>query len=191
LRPIKAADIVVTVTGTLVGGGDSFPIFDVGRSLGGKPFTLVFTFDDAKGEKTPLASCAGSASGINGRGANSPGTAVLTVGTKSYTFGTRKDAHSAAWREINSFCSQSLISFEIVEGVEPANLGVNIRIHPNPGKSLTQNPDWRAPVSITDMESFSNMDGGFFISRPGDFYHQAKSAFSFKSLTITGPKGSR
>ena len=91
----------------------------MGRSLDEKPFTVVYTFDDTKGAQTPLAGCKGTATGTEGYGPNSPGTAVLTIGTKSYTFGLQKNAHSAIWREIASTCSDSQIDIEVHEGKDP------------------------------------------------------------------------
>src|SRR5579864_1966909 len=185
-RPMKAAEITVTITGTLEGGGDSFPIFDVGKSLDGKPFTLVYTFDDAKGLASPIAGCKGAASGIEGDGPNSPATAVLTVGTKSYTFGLGKNAHSAIWREIASPCSESQIAVEIHEGKDPFSQGVSVRIKPGEGKrSLTQNPDWRAPLASQDMDPLT-FGSAFVICRVGDFYHQAKAGFFVKSVAVSG-----
>src|ERR1039458_5711690 len=84
---MKAAEIVVTVTGDIFGGtGDALYLFGKVRNLAGRPFTVVFTFDDTKGKPIPLAGCQGSATGIIGDGANSPGTAVLTIDGKSFTF---------------------------------------------------------------------------------------------------------
>ncbi len=192
LCPLKAAEITVTIAGTLEGGGDSFPIFDVGKNLDGKPFMLVYTFDDAKGVQSPIAGCKGSASGINGDGVNSPGTAVLTVGTKSYVFGRDKNVHSAIWREIASPCSQSQITIEIHEGKEPFVNGVSVHIRPIQGRpsfrppSLTQNPDWRAPLNTQELEA--GFGSGFFIGRSGDFYHQAKSQLAITSVIVSGAK---
>ena len=184
LRPVKGSEVVITVTGTLIGGSDTFPIFDVGRDLDGKPFTLVYTFDDTKGIAAPLGGCKGAASGRDGDGKTTLGTAVLTVGTKSYTFGTRKDAHASVWREINSACSNSQIDVEVHESFDPFVSGANVRIHPEAGKpSLTQNPDWTAPLSTTGMEGWSALSG-FAIARPHDFYHFTRAAFFIKTLTV-------
>src|SRR5580700_6238405 len=86
--PAKGTQTVITITGTLLGGADRLPIFDVGKNLDKQPFTLVYTFDDAKGKPSPAGRCGDVSSGIEGGGTNSPGKAVLTIGTKSYTFGT-------------------------------------------------------------------------------------------------------
>jgi hypothetical protein len=189
LQPLNAAQIVITIKGNLQGGADRFPLFDVGRDWDGKPFTLVLTFDDAKGKPTPSELCPNSGSGLTGDFASSPGTAVLTVGTKSYTFGTRKDSHSSVWRAIAGPCSDSAIDFAVNEGnglFSPGKTQVSVRIGPAPGKpSLTQNPDWRAPLSTTELDDNGS---GIFISKPGDFQHETKSGLAIKSITIAKAK---
>ena len=196
LRPAKGAEVVATITGVLQTGADQFHLFGGApvkgsdkRDLAGMPFTLVLTFDDAKGQSTPPPGfCPNSGSGITGEGASSPGTATLTIGGGTVVIGTRKDSHSAAWRSIDVFCSQSQISFEVHEG----NLGwangknmVNVTMTPTKGtRSLTQNPDWRAAVTTTAMDN----NGGFFLSKPGDFRHEARGVFVVQKLTVIGAK---
>ncbi len=81
---VRCAEIVVTVTGEVDGGtGDFLHIFGTKRNINGTPFTAVFTFDDAKGKPLSPYQCDGSATGAEGSGADSPGTAVLTMGGKS------------------------------------------------------------------------------------------------------------
>jgi len=196
LRPAHGAEMVATITGVLQTGYDQFHLFGGApikgsdkRDLAGMPFTLVLTFDDARGQSTsPPGFCPNSGSGITGEGASSPGIATLTIGGGTVVVGTRKDSHSAAWRSIDVLCSQSQISFEVHEG----NLGwangknmVNVTMMPAKGtRSLTQNPDWRAPVATTSMDN----NGGFFLSRQGDFRHESRGVFDVKKLVVTGAK---
>lgn len=198
LRPMSAADIVVTLTGVIAGGYDQFPLFDVGAKLRGnagwdlkgQPFTLVYTFDDTKGKPTPPVNCPGAASGIKGDFDSSPGIVALTIGQKSFTFGTRKDSHSGIWREINSSCSQSVMGLEVMEGGGWSNGNniFNIRVMPvQGGRSLTQNPDWRAPLSVSNPDN----SGVFVISRRGDFGHEVKGSLDVKQLTVTQQKAGR
>lgn len=196
LPPARGADMVATITGVLVTGYDQFHLFGGApikgsdkRDLAGMPFTLVYTFDDAKGRSTPPPGyCANSGSGITGEGASSPGTATLTVGGGTVVVGTRKDSHSSAWRSIDVLCSQSQISFEVHEGnggwANGKNM-VNVTMTPTKGtRSLTQNPDWRAPVTTTSMDN----NGGFFLSKEGDFRHESRGVFDVKKLIVSGPK---
>jgi hypothetical protein len=187
---MKGAEIVVTVTGEVVGGaGDFLHIFGKERNLAGKPVTVVFTFDDTKGKPIPLAGCQGSATGIIGDGENSPGTAVLTINGKSFEFGTHKGRHSETWREISSGCSTSRIIFHVEDSVGRGKSMIQVNIHPaDRGRSLTQNPDWRAPMSATSIEQDDRL-GGFDIQGPemsGD-----GGIFNVKSITIAPKQASR
>jgi hypothetical protein len=189
LRPVKAAEIVITVTGDIVGGsGDMLHLFGAKDDIIGQPITIVFTFDDTKGKRTPIARCPGSATGIEGTGENSPGKAVVTIRGKSFTFGARKDSHSEVWREINSPCSNSQIAFEVDDNLNRGNTVISVKLYPaDLEKSLTQNPDWRAPLSSSAMEQHNNRSG-FAIQLPGDAGWRGDGAtVSVKSITITGP----
>jgi hypothetical protein len=192
LRPAKGAEIVITLTGVIAGGYDQFPLFGVGTKLRGnagwdlkgQPFTLVYTFDDTKGKPTPPENCAGAASGIKGDFDSSPGVVTLTIGEKSVTVGTRKDSHSGIWREINSSCSQSMMGLEVMEGGGWSNGNniFNIRVMPvQGGRSLTQNPDWKAPLTVTNPDN----SGVFVISRRGDFGHEVKGSLDIKKMVIS------
>ena len=100
--PARSAQIIVTVTGTVLGGGDSIGLFKLGKEWTGAPFTLVFTFDDTKGYRTSAdrTSCPKTAYGIEGKGESSPGTAVITINGISHEFGKKPTAHSMASRSI-------------------------------------------------------------------------------------------
>jgi hypothetical protein len=183
---VKGAEIVVTATGVIMGGtGDALHLFGNVRNLNGQPFTVVFTYDDTKGKRTPLAGCEGTATGVEGDGADSPGKAVLTIAGKSYTFGTKKYSHSGTWREIASFCSQSHIVFEVDDtGNNSWNSTViEVNIHPaDKGRPFTQNPDWRSPLATSAID-FDGMSG-FAIAGPG--MSGSGGRFTVKSVTISG-----
>ncbi len=190
LPRVKAAEIVATLTGTVAAGWDGFPLFNVGppvphvawrRDLKDQPFTLVYRFDDSKGVDQSKG-CSGSSSGIIGKGKASPGTAVLTIGAVSFTFGERfANAQAQAYRAIASGCSDSQIIFIVSEGNNPTNNAVDVRLKPASGsRSLSQNPDWRAPLNISGFDwNYS----GFAISN-GGFFKSAKGTFNFTTLTI-------
>jgi len=187
----RGADIVATLTGTIAAGWDNFPLFNVGpevprvkgqRDLKGQAFNLVYRFDDGKGMATPPTQCAGSGSGILLGGQPLPASAVLTIGNVSFTFGTHlRNVKASAWRSVASNCSQSEIDFEVDEGVSPGNNVVGVRLKPaNGGRPLTQNPDWRAPLTITGFD----WDYSGFAITNGDYRHMANGTFDLKSLTV-------
>src|SRR5271157_2488848 len=91
VRPARAKEVVITITGVLGGGYDQLHMFNVGTKLRGnggwdikgQPFTLVFIFDDSRG--IPVGpKCEKSGSGLEGGGKDSPGKAVLTIAGVSY-----------------------------------------------------------------------------------------------------------
>jgi hypothetical protein len=185
MLPSRGKDVVVTIKGQLISGMDNFHIFDVGLNLNYQPFTLVYTFDTTKGRRiTSRPACPDTGSGIEGDGENSPGTAVLTVGDRSVTFGKQAIRHSGAWREIDSSCSQGQIVFAISESI--INNGVDVRIHGvKSDVALTPNPDWTAPLSTTDIEKWATFSG--FVIDAGDYRRAAKANFIFESLKIERP----
>ena len=181
-RQTNGTKTIVTVTGVINGGsGDMLHIFGRERNFMGKPFTVVFTFDNTKGTPTPLSGCEGSATGVEGIGANSPGTAVLTIAGKSFTFGTQKYSHSGTWREIASGCSESHLVFEADDDTARHNVMIEVNVHPPELRgSFSQNPDWRAPLSIPEV----NLDSmsGFAIDH--DSIYGDGGRFDIKSITI-------
>lgn len=184
-RPAKGAQITITVTGTLNGGRDQLGIFGGGVMPAGTPYTLVYTFDDSKGQPMKPG-CTGS--GITGGNEASPGTAVLTIREKSYTFGTGKQPFSKAWRTTQSPCSGSEIAMDIAQGQFPSFSSVSIRVAPQGSKSLTQDTDWRAPVSVTGVYA-RNTYNLFSIMKPGNNVASTMSYLSVTSITISSSKG--
>ncbi len=138
---MPAAEVTITVNGKLNGGMDWLGIFGGGAMPAGTPYTLVYTYDDTKGQHTQQ--CGNT--GITGKFAESPGTAVLTIRGKSYTFGRRADAVSSAWRSIASPCSTSALGMEIGEGQWPVFTVLRIRVVPQGNGSLTQDKEWGSP----------------------------------------------
>lgn len=82
--PAAAAPTTVTVTGSVMSGVDAGGQFGVaGASLAGRPFSAIFTIDQATG--STLSETATS-SYLAGMAAASPISAVLTIGDASYRF---------------------------------------------------------------------------------------------------------
>jgi hypothetical protein len=169
----QAAQVVVTVKG-IVSGEDYLGVFGSEKSIPrNTPFTLVYTFDDNRGESMAMR-CPNSGSGISGIGADSPGIAILTIGGASYVFGNEPNAHSSAWRFVPSRCLQSAIGFQVSEGRQ-LGTAISVILHaPVLGRAVTPNADWRNPVSLsrfspTDMNTFTiTRDGSFGLTTRGD-----------------------
>jgi hypothetical protein len=187
--PAKGSEVVITVAGTLNGGNEYLGIFGMGRAMrAGTPYTLVYTFDDTKGQTIGSQACPNSASGISGEGKASPATAVLTIGQKSYMFGRGPNARSKTWRSIASGCSSSEIGIEIMEGQQPLQMGVSTRLAPTQGaRSLTQTADWRSALSLSSVYA-RNTYNHFVITRPNDYAGGTESYLLVSSVTISGPK---
>jgi hypothetical protein len=180
----RASEITVTVTGTLM-RGNNHGIFGPDPDLTGKPFTVVFRFDDSNG-RIPVPPCEGTSTGFEGMMPYSHNTATLTINGISYEFGKAATAHSGAWRSIASRCSASQIRFQVDEGTTWANRNeVNVVINPNPGPSLTQNPDWRAELSTTAIAPWTDFSMFMINHEDGK---AAIGAFIYKSVTISRSK---
>lgn len=188
LRPIEAAEITATVTGTLNGGGDMLGVFGLRRGMPkGTPYVIVFTFDDTKG--MPMKGrCPGGLTGIVGGGKTSPGKAVLTINGKSYEFGNRPDARSQMWRSIETPCSHSSFGMSVQEGHWSQPSGVNVLITPDyGGKSLTQDKNWRDPISLSNFMA-KNGDNAIFVRQPGNYAAETISYLSVDIVTVKGGK---
>ena len=105
VKHLSAEMITITATGTVSRPSPDYLHLFNNQLKEGVPFTLVFTFDDSKGQATKFKGC--QASGINGRGTGSPGTGTLTISGKSVTIGTTKNASSEIKLEVTSGCSSS------------------------------------------------------------------------------------
>lgn len=82
--PAAAAPTTVTVTGTVMSGIDAGGQFGMaGASLAGRPFSAIFTIDQAAGSTLNETA---TSSYLAGMGAASPISAVLTIGSASFRF---------------------------------------------------------------------------------------------------------
>lgn len=107
--PARASLVTATITGTVLGGSDQgsngIGVFGPVGNLAGRPFTLVFTFDDTKGQQT-VSGTPPNYSAIQGSGSSSPGTAVLTIGGTSVHYPLANDLansySSSAWRSVGA-----------------------------------------------------------------------------------------
>ncbi|KTT76360.1 PEPxxWA-CTERM sorting domain-containing protein [Sphingomonas endophytica] len=82
--PAMAAPATVTVTGTVLSGFDAVGTFGTaGASLAGLPFSAIFTVDPSRGDTRVQT---GTLNYLFGRGAASPVSAALTIGSGTYNF---------------------------------------------------------------------------------------------------------
>jgi hypothetical protein len=186
LRQGRAAETTVTITGVLTGGWDQLGIFATGKeaqNMSGKPFTLVFTFDDAKGKPLTNGNCV---QGVAGEGTQSPGRAMLTMGNGSFTFGgAEKFSTSSIGRDcagmfFGMFVSEKKGSFF---NTSPA---VDVRVIPGNGnRQLPLAHDWRAPFSSTGVDNSSSC---FIIVRADRPNKEVKGCFDVKKVESAGPK---
>jgi hypothetical protein len=191
-RPAKAAEVVITLTGTLSGGYDRFPMFNVGRKLAGaggwdisgQPFTLFFFFDDTKGKKKQTA----CGSTIEGGNDDSPGSAILVINGVTHKFGNGRGTSGLSKNIAGAQCSVSYIFMGVDQATKFFDFAssVDVRLYPGKGSpSLSQNPDWRAPLST---ENVDNQSSCFYIS--GEHGHEAKGCFNVQKLEISVAKAS-
>ena len=178
---LHAAEIIVTATGVLLGGGN-VGMFKAGSSIDKLPFKVVFRFDDSKGKPLlPAATCPNSGSGVIGLEGNAPGTAVLTINGVDYEFGKKKGLKAQAYRSIASACSEEGMSFVVDEGVGfYFHDVVNVTIAPT-GKPYGLPVDWRTPFSTTDIKQWGA--SGFAITTLG-MNKNSQSRFLVQSVKV-------
>jgi hypothetical protein len=88
----EASVVTITVKGTVDQGTDTTGVFGLGALaiLNGQKFSLVYTFDDTKGQPVVQQNPGESApcgSYLQSFAESNPGTAVLQIGNGSWTFG--------------------------------------------------------------------------------------------------------
>jgi len=178
-----AEKVTVTVKGTVSAGGDMYGIFGVGKDIGGKPFTLTFTFDDARAHKGD-APCADAASVFNGSNPSSPAAAVLTIGHGSFTFGNLPNSTWSAHRDVDSTCGPDALFLSLNEGTYPQVEGFQFKLISVPGKPwATKSIDWHSPLHATDFDSGQNSQS-FIIVHPGDFTRLTQGVLVVESVTV-------
>jgi len=146
-----AAQIIVTITGTVDYGADQTGVFGVPHTdIKGEGFTLVYTFDDTKAPET-FSFCTGIPCGsmTSGSGLGSPGTAVLSIGSGSFRFGTLGAIYSNSSVQQSAPPNNSAIYYLVTENDEiHSSDSVQIQIFPPyNAPPLTTNYDWRDSFS--------------------------------------------
>jgi len=186
IRIAKSSEVTFTVTGIVLGGPDTLGIFDVGKAMQhGTPFKLVFTFDDTRGELTFSQPCKNAGSGVMDNETNgSPGMAVLTIGSKSYTFGDPVKGHSGAWRSIRGACeTENQLVLMVDDGKQSEiSSGVDIRVDPSEGVRFTNDPDWKSALTLSSIKAQNSAFNIF-----GGYERACYSSLRVDSVVVSGP----
>ena len=94
---VRASTIDITVTGVVLSATDTSGVFGPpNTNLTGHPYQLVFDFNDTSGNQT-AATCDGTpyAIRIESTPSSNPGTATLSIGGNSFTFGVLNASYQA------------------------------------------------------------------------------------------------
>jgi RHS repeat-associated protein len=163
----RANIVTTTITGVVASGYDTSGVFGFapGTDLTGQPFKLVYTFDDTKGTSSvtdcsPGVPCSSS---INSTAVSNPGTAVLTIGTGSYTFGTMAGATSSVMRVISPLPNQIQYSVKDPVGLDDT---IATFVYPAIGTVLTTDYNWEDALWDNDLE---NLQAPFTINTDTQF----------------------
>ncbi len=194
LGGVHAADastVTTTVTGTMYSGYDTTGVFGpAGAYLTGLPFTLTFTFDDTKGAQT-VSACEGvpCLSYISSTATSNPGTAVLKIGSGTWTFGTlANDQHSSKdFRSIQTGSTMSNVSLVAEDLGSGGADEAEVNLFPAAGTVLTTDYDWEDSFSASQFLPGSGYSTGFSIDVPvGGVQQSATGLFTPTSITVSG-----
>ncbi len=159
-----ATEVIVTITGTVQYGIDQTGVFGPPEmDLTGKAFKLVYSFDDTKVPST-IAYCSGipCESMAIGSGASSPGTAVLTIGSGSFRFGTFGGGAYASG-EVEQSASSTFSSMYYEAGDYTYGFSDSVQMSiasPDGAPPMTTNYDWRGSFFFNSQ--FSSGSGAHF-----------------------------
>jgi hypothetical protein len=150
----SASIVTMTVTGTVGTGTDTTGVFGAANSnLAGASFKLTFTFDDTKGK---ITGCPTGGTEIQSTATSSPGTAVLQIGTGTWTFGeTAVDAPTST-AELCAYPYSSVAQDQFSYLVEDGYLGsggFNSDVVSVAGLiAAVSNVSWESPLSATQVQ---------------------------------------
>jgi hypothetical protein len=208
LPTARAAQVVATLTGTLSSGTDFTGVFGFppNTDLTGQAFTLTFIFDDTKGTQqvtncSPGVPQSTEILGDSAAEGASPGTAVLQIGGRSWTFGTPPNVN------LNSFASRSVpcgnntssrVAFSVSDVPPSDYVGDNVSVNittPLGSPPLTTNASWEAPFSALLLPINSFADGNSFDIDQDGYINSpfltpinfARGVFVPTSITVSGP----
>ena len=184
----QATIVTATITGTVYGGTDQGTggqgVFGPAGSLTGQNFTLVFTFDEAKGQQS-----AKSASGVPyWSGIVGGGSATLTIEGTTVSFPLSGDsgASSTAWRNVGNGVNE--VYFGVAD-LSAGNLNsVQADLGPGSGPLMTTNSDWREPFSYQFSAGISNTNNSFSYTlySTNNVSQKATGTLQASSIVISG-----
>ncbi len=184
VRSAQASTVTATITGTVAYGTDYSGVFGFapGTDLTGMSFTLVFTFDDTKGQEFfyPTYSL------IENTASSNPGTAALTIGGGSFAFGVQPHAGSSPSSEAKRTGPGGYgeFYFEAGDGFYGAGSGITVQIYPlNP--NVVTDTDWEDAFSDS---SLAPSTASFEITEGGDL-GDASGGLTPTSIVVSGPLG--
>ncbi len=184
----QATIVTATITGTVYGGSDQGTggqgVFGPAGSLTGKSFTLVFTFDESKGQQSSTSS--GGVpyySQIQGGGA-----ATLTIEGTTVSFPLAGDSNpsSSASRNVASGANQ--VTFIASDSTAGNMNSVQAALGPGSGPVMTTNYDWREPFSYQFSAGSSNTNNSFHYTQylPNNVSQSASGTLQASSIVVSG-----
>ena len=192
-QAMKAADVTVTITGTVTSGTDTSGIFtSPGGNLAGYAVTLTYAFDDGLGS-TYTGVCSGVPCYTTMTSSGTPQTATLTIGYGSYNFGLypTSSANAEAQREIPpsypSYMYYTVAEYYALSGVSSGSAGVTAQIHTATGSPpFSMDPDWES--SVSRLSGIGTTTGSFNISYNPVMgsYQAASGSFTIDTVTVIG-----
>jgi len=187
----QAKLITITITGTISSGTDNTGVFVApGTNLAGLVATVVYTFDDTKGTQESSPCPGGCFSGITGTTPSSPGTATVTIGGGSYTFGEQAAAASSSSDILFYYPPLPSSADYSVGDTFPNGNGsdyVDVFVYPATGAPpLSTTDNWESSLTDTQITGNSNpslVGVGFFLN---GVYSGATATFTPTSITVSG-----
>jgi hypothetical protein len=189
-----ASQIEITVTGVVGSAVDDSGVFGPQNGdLAADPFSLVFTFDDTQGTQA-VATCGGIPYlvSITNTASSNPGTATLTIGSGSFTFGVLNASYGASSEagKIDPACSDAGIYLAAGDGYYGDGSGLNGTVYAAPDTTFGTDPSWDAPFSDSNLYANPASDATlqFEISEFGSTGQEASGDLIPQSITVSGPE---
>lgn len=146
---LHASQIDITVTGVVLSVADTSGVFGTPNTdLTGDPYQLVFNFDDTLGTQA-VANCNGTPYFISiaSTSSSNPGTATLSIGAHSFTFGVLNANYQASSEagKNDPPCNDSEIYLAAGDGYFGDGSGINGTVEAAAGTTFGNNHGWAAP----------------------------------------------
>jgi hypothetical protein len=192
LATANASITTMTVAGTVASGTDMTGVFgSANANLTGESFKLTYTFDDTKGR---ISGCATGGTFISGTATTSPGTAVLQIGTRTWTFGeTAVDAITSTAQLCGfPYSSVALDAFSYLvqdqyNGVGTATATLSEDVVSVSGEvPAVSNVSWENPLSAQVQQPSGDFD--ILVLNAAGVVDSATGTLSPSTVTVSGPQ---